>query len=126
MHTLTHTDRHTRVPSHIDTVPCASVLPLLPVRSPPTSSLRQSLCRLSWSLGYEMCAPPRRRVPDFLLILLGPLLLAVGRAAVESQGEETSRATVAATSIGGCWWQLVGRQVDGTRVVTQAKVKVEN
>lgn len=32
-----------------------------------------------------MRAPPRRGVPDFLLVLLGPLLLAVGRAAVESQ-----------------------------------------
>lgn len=108
-------------------MPCASAAPLLlSVRSPPRSSSRQSPSRLSRSLGYEMRAPPRCGVPDFLLILLAPLLLAVGRAAVESQGEETSRATVAATGIAGYWWQLVGRQTDGTRVVTQAKVKLEN
>lgn len=36
-----------------------------------------------------MRVPPRGRVLDFLLVLLGPLLLAAGTGAVESQGEAT-------------------------------------
>lgn len=43
----------------------------------------------SRSLGLEMLAP-RCGVPRFLLVLLGPMLFAPGRAGAESQGEETA------------------------------------
>lgn len=33
---------------------------------------------------------PHRGAPNLLFILLGPILLAVGRAAMDSQGEETT------------------------------------
>lgn len=74
-----------------------------------------------------MRVPPRGRVLDFLLVLLGPLLLAAGIGAVESQGEATCnrqlQLPLAQQDAGGSLW-ADKRTAKG--VVTQAKVKLEN
>lgn len=43
---------------------------------------------------------PQRRAPNLLLILLGPILLAVDWVAMESQGEETT------VIIAPCGWDI--------------------